>query len=203
MRNISIILKILALVVLAFWLRYLAFDYIPMAPGFNPPVYAYLGHALNLIIHEAGHFFFRIFGTTLCIMGGSIFQVIFPLGIGVYVWFRWRDHTIYPLFWTGWNLIDVAVYIYDAPFLLLPLLGGNKNAHDWRYLMTHFHALDSSVPLALTVHWAGVFTCLAALVWGIVLAIRSYRKREPEYSLMETRDPFDPSYDEPFEERYS
>jgi hypothetical protein len=190
MKYISPILKTLALLLLASWLWYLTFDYIPYAPGFDPPFFAIIGHALNTIVHEAGHFIFKIFGKTMYVLGGSLFQALFPLGIAVFVWFRWREYAVYPLFWLGWNLIDVAVYIYDAPFLLLNLIGGGKSGHDWRYLMRHFNAMDEAVEIALIVHWLGVAISLAALVWGAILAVQAFRDSVQEYSLMETPDPF-------------
>ncbi|NBC85797.1 MAG: hypothetical protein GVY25_06340 [Bacteroidetes bacterium] len=32
----------------------------------------------SLIVHQAGHFFFRPFGWTLYLLGGSIYQLILP-----------------------------------------------------------------------------------------------------------------------------
>lgn len=200
-RYLPAIFKGLALAIMTWWLWFLAFHYIVFAPGYDPPWFTIIVHAINTIFHEAGHFFFKIFGRTMYILGGSVFQVLFPLGVTVFVWFKWREYAVYPLYWTGWNLIDVAIYIYDAPFLLLPLLGRSKSGHDWRNLLTHWNALDSAVPIALVVHWAGVFTSLAAIVWGVYYTVKSFREAGPEYSLRETPDPFRPPEEE-YEEQY-
>ena len=199
MQYFSPILKTICLLILGYWLWYLTFFYVPSAPGFHPPLYTVVVHALNLIIHEAGHFLFKIFGRTLYVMGGSLFQVLFPLGISVFVWIRWREYAIYPLYWTGWNLIDVAVYIFDAPFLFLPLLGGGKSGHDWRYLMNHFNCMEDAIVLSLVVHWTGVFVALSALVWGVVLVVKEFREGGGSFILHETQVPADASVGEALE----
>lgn len=42
-----------------------------------------LSHNLHLPIHEAGHFIFIPFGEWMHFLGGSLFQVVFPLAFSV------------------------------------------------------------------------------------------------------------------------
>ena len=42
-----------------------------------------LFHSLDLIVHEAGHFFFRFFGETMMIAGGSLLQILLPAIVAV------------------------------------------------------------------------------------------------------------------------
>jgi len=173
MRFLVPILKTLALVILTTTLWYLAFWYMPASPGFAPPIHVFIIDNLNLIVHEAGHFFFRPLGTILYFMGGSIFQILFPFGIGVFVFFKWHEHTVYPLFLTGWNMCDVAVYISDAPFKMLHLIG-KGTLHDWNFLMTKLHMMDDAVLLGAIVHWSGVLTGLSAIGVGVYYVIQDF-----------------------------
>ena len=82
-----------------------------------------------LPLHEGGHFLFRFFGRTLYVLGGSFWQIMFP-----FLWFiiavKERSQVApFPLFWTGENMMDVSLYMRDAPVRFLPLLGGDKVGH--------------------------------------------------------------------------
>jgi hypothetical protein len=50
---------------------------------FSKGEYTLLDYA-DLIIHEAGHFFFRVFGEFLYMAGGTMMQIVFPLFIALY-----------------------------------------------------------------------------------------------------------------------
>jgi hypothetical protein len=174
MRFVKPVLHIIALLILGTTLRYLAFHYMPASPGFSPPLHVMLVDAVNVIIHEAGHFFFRPFGYVPYFMGGSIFQILFAFGITLFVWFKQREYTAYPLFWTGWNMMHVAVYISDAPFRKLHLLGKGC-MHDWYVLMNRLDLMDDAVTIGAVVHWLGVLVCVAAIVHGVVVVIREFK----------------------------
>ncbi len=98
-------------------------------------------HNVNLVFHEAGHALFGIFGNrTLTILGGSLNQLLIPL-IVLIAFFKKRDTagTGFALFWFFGNFLDVGIYMADARFLELPLIGGlGIEAHDWRNLFNHF-----------------------------------------------------------------
>lgn len=167
-------IKSVLLVVLATTAWYLAFHYLPASPGWQPPLHILLVDTLTLIVHEAGHFFFRPFGDILYFMGGSLFQVLFPLGIGVYVWLHWREHTVYPLYWAGWSLCNAAVYISDAPFRMLHLIG-RGTLHDWHTIFTRLDMLDDAVLIGALTHWTGVLVMAAALGMGGWMTVRDFR----------------------------
>jgi hypothetical protein len=127
-----------------------------------------------LPIHEAGHFFFRIFGTTMTILGGSLLQVLVPLA-----WFavalRQRSHVApVPLFFAGENIMDVSLYVRDAPWRLLPLLGGHKSGHDWYNLLTMWDAMEAAEGLADVLYFGGLVIGLAAIAAGVVLACKTF-----------------------------
>jgi len=92
---------------------------------------------IDLVIHEAGHFFFSLFGKFIYTLGGTLMQIILPSIIAAY-FFRnsYRTGVQFGLLWLGQNFINISVYAADAQARKLPLLGGNKVYHDWHYLLS-------------------------------------------------------------------
>ena len=127
-----------------------------------------------LPIHEAGHLFFSFFGRTTMILGGSIMQV----GL-MFIWFlialRERSHVApFPLYWVGINLMDVSLYVRDAQFRALPLLGGDSSGHDWYNLLTNWNALDSAGTLADVLYLSGIIIAGGGIASGVVLAFTRF-----------------------------
>jgi hypothetical protein len=133
-------------------------------------------HLILLYIHEAGHLFFGVFGRTIGILGGSLNQILAPL-----VWFiiAKREGSLFSnvaLFFTGVSIVDVSIYVKDAEFLLLPLIGGLSQAHhDWRNLLGGWEILDWSFAIGEMLFWTGMMLCAAGLFLGIKNAITEYR----------------------------
>lgn len=128
-------------------------------------------HLIVLPIHEAGHVFFMPFGEFLMILGGSLFQVALPLGIGAA--FLWRQHDSFGaaicLWWAGASLVDVAPYIWDSLHPQMILIGGHTGEdgpHDWIYLLERFGALQHAHAWGVAVHHFGTLVMLAGLAWG-------------------------------------
>jgi hypothetical protein len=90
----------------------------------------------DLVIHEAGHFFFKFFGKYIYTLGGTLMQIILP-SIILFYFFRneYRTGMQFSLLWLGQNFINISVYAADAQARILPLLGGNKVYHDWHFLL--------------------------------------------------------------------
>ena len=135
-----------------------------------------------LPLHEGGHFLFMFFGRTLHILGGSFWQIMFPL-----LWFviaaRQRSHVApFPLFWVGENMMDVSLYMRDAPLRWLPLLGGHSSQHDWYNLFSQWNLLDSSDTFADLFYYGGSLLALGAIVAGIGLAFVSFLNSPPPRS---------------------
>lgn len=129
-------------------------------------------HTMFLYLHEGGHFLFSLFGRTLYILGGSFWQIMFPLLVFL---FALRDRSRiapFPLFLTGFSLMDVSLYIRDAPFRRLPLITRDKSGHDWANLLGGWRMLDSAETLADLTYFLGFFVALSALVAGFYIALR-------------------------------
>jgi hypothetical protein len=134
-----------------------------------------------LPLHEGGHFISLLFGRTLYVLGGSFWQVMFPL-----LWFalalkQKSQVAPFPLFWTGENMMDVSLYIRDAPVRAMPLLGGHKSGHDWHYLLTQWNAMDFAEPIADIMYYGGIILSVIAIAGGTVWAfLVFYRSGQPD-----------------------
>ena len=131
-------------------------------------------HDILLPIHEAGHVLFRPFGEFMMMLGGSLFQLIFPLAIGVAFIVKNRDNfgAALGLWWTGVSLVDLSPYIYDALHPQLILIGGATGAdgpHDWIYLLLRLGQLHNAQHWGAFTHLCGGLLMLGALVWGAAL----------------------------------
>ena len=98
---------------------------------------------INLIFHEAGHWIFYIGGQTISILMGSGTEVLIPGICAIHLYLTNQKYSsFFILYWLTTALIDVAVYINDAAYMNLPLLGGDSVIHDWNYLLTKFNLLS-------------------------------------------------------------
>ncbi|HEX2712436.1 MAG TPA: hypothetical protein VHM88_09470 [Candidatus Acidoferrales bacterium] len=131
---------------------------------------------VNLAIHEAGHLFFGWFGFTIGILGGTLAELLVPLFIAVYFfWRRETSGTAFAAFWFFENFLYIGTYMADARTLALPLVGSGE--HDWEILfgqwglLVHDRAIGSATR---QLGWAGMLATVAWLVW---MARRSIASR--------------------------
>jgi hypothetical protein len=173
MRAVILTLKLMAIGYLGWLLVFLLTGYAPADPSFRPPMPLWILDTINLFIHEAGHFFFKIFGQFVYILGGSIVQVMLPAALLVVVWRRDIGQIWYPGFWVGESMVNVSVYIQDAPFRKLKLIARGL-IHDWSWLLNGDP--DSAEILGGIVYWLGILIIVASLGVGIFCAIRDFRE---------------------------
>jgi len=140
-------------------------------------------HHVNLPFHEFGHIFFMPFGHFMMILGGSLFQVLMPLGLMCVFMFKQRDNfaASIMLWWCGQNFIDVSPYIDDAQYRMLPLVGGRgEESHDWGNLLAMMNALEKTHKVAHTSFNIGVVIILIALFWSFGI-LRLQKKNLASY----------------------
>jgi len=122
---------------------------------------------VNLVVHEAGHFFFSWFGQTLMILGGTLGELLVPLLIAAYFfWRRETAGTAFAAFWFFENFLYVGTYMADARRLALPLVGSGE--HDWEILFGQWGVLvhDQQIGgVTRAIGWAGMLASVASLVW--------------------------------------
>lgn len=137
------------------------------------PYQWHLIDGVNLVIHETGHFIFRLFGEFMMIAGGSLFQVIMPsLFVGYFCYQRQFYSASLVLFWVGESILNVSVYAGDAATLQLPLLGGEGTLHDWNYLLTNLNLLSATAQVAGLIRLLGTITIALAAGGSLWFASR-------------------------------
>lgn len=113
-------------------------------------VYGIFEYAI-LPFHEAGHYFLMPFAPrTLMVAGGTIVQIGMPLGFALYFVFKRKEYfsACIPTLWLFGSMQQMAVYMKDARFLLLPMFGVDPSeGHDWNYLFGKMHLLHRSVEI--------------------------------------------------------
>ena len=127
---------------------------------------------VDLGVHELGHMLSFWAPELLLQAAGSGLQVAVPLCFGIYFWWR-RDRfaVVLMLAWAAESLNNVAVYIYDATRMVLPLLGddGSGAGHDWHNILSRLGLLAHTDGIAYTVRILSGLLFVAALglaVWG-------------------------------------
>ena len=126
-------------------------------------------HNVNLPFHEFGHLLFSPFGRFWAILGGSLFQVLMPLGLMLAFIIKQRDNfgAAIMLWWSGQNFIDVSPYIADAPYRGIPLIGGlGEEAHDWGNLLTMTDTLEQAGSFANVSFVIGCVLIFTSYVWA-------------------------------------
>lgn len=124
-------------------------------------------HNFNLIIHEAGHVIFMVFGEFIHFLGGTLLQLLVP--IGAILSFYWRQEyysSAVCLFWLSVNFFDVSRYMSDARSQELPLLGGEAVTHDWLYLFGTMGLLNYDQKIGGFVYFVACLVCGGAILGG-------------------------------------
>jgi hypothetical protein len=135
----------------------------------NRGTYMWIDNA-DLVIHEAGHFFFIMFGRFISTMGGTLMQIIIPLLI--YSYFHrqgYRTGMQISLLWLGQNFINISVYAADARAQKLPLLGGNKVYHDWNYMLGETGLLNYDAEVGYFFVGLAVITFLISIFMPLII----------------------------------
>lgn len=114
-------------------------------------VYADLG------FHELGHLIGYITRPPewMIAIAGTVMQVAVPLGAAaaLFVWRRDPMGATVCLAWAATSLRNGAVYVADAPYERLQLIGGE---HDWAFLLgEHWNALHRADDIASGMRFAG------------------------------------------------
>ena len=119
---------------------------------------------VNLGIHEAGHLIAVLLPPAAMAAMGSIAQVAVPLAIAAYFLAHGeRLGAGLCLAWAGTSARDVSVYIADAPYERLQLIGGE---HDWARVLgpSHCDCLNRAGDIAGAVRGAGFVLVMAGVV---------------------------------------
>lgn len=137
---------------------------------------------VDLGFHELGHLVtYPLPWDGFTAAMGTIAQIGVPAGLAVYFgWWR-RDlvGAAVCLAWAGTAARDASVYIADAPFEQLELIGGD---HDWAFLLFGSDHLAWAAPLAAAVRMGGLLALLGGLfvaAWALVDSLEQRRAVAP------------------------
>lgn len=120
----------------------------------------------DLGFHELGHLIMYIIPVSdlLTAAMGSIMQIAVPLGLAAYFWFVKRDQAaaVVCAAWSATNFQDVSVYVADAPYERLQLIGGD---HDWAYIFSaeQLDNMGAAAGFASLLRGTGLVLLLAAM----------------------------------------
>lgn len=122
---------------------------------------------VNLIIHEAGHFFFSWFGYTIMILGGTLGELLVPLLCAAY-FFAKRETPGFAFcsFWFFENFPYIGTYMADARAQVLPLVGSGD--HDWDILFGQWGLLQHDQRIGgitRAIGWTGMIATVGWLAW--------------------------------------
>lgn len=140
----------------------------------NDPDAGGLFAGITFGVHELGHLCFAPFGEFMTILGGSLNQVLIPVGAG-FLFYHYRD--FFGISgagaWLASSLMDLARYIADARSFELDLVGFGEDAvHDWAWLLGRFDALPYDTRLAALARGAAGLVLLGSVLFGVWLCWR-------------------------------
>jgi hypothetical protein len=131
---------------------------------------------VDLAIHETGHIVFGPFGEFIGALGGTLLQLLFPLG---FVWYFLRQGDRHAAtvaaWWVAQNCWNIAVYVQDARAQELPLVGGGE--HDWAYLLGELNLLSSDHTIGQLVRFSGILIFLYAIMRGFTYSLTQPAKQ--------------------------
>jgi hypothetical protein len=134
-------------------------------------------NSANLLFHEGGHVIFGALGEYLGMWGGTLMQLLIPLGIAIHFFRRGDDFSAYVILcWFGQNFFHIAPYIQDARAESLPLVGGG--IHDWNFILARAGLLNMDQWIGSVVWWAGFAVIVYSVFKGFLNAGKE--KKDPE-----------------------
>jgi hypothetical protein len=123
---------------------------------------------LNLLVHEAGHPIFGIFGEFPGCAGGTIAQILMPiLFINYFYRQGQRFSSAIAGCWLGESILNVSHYAADAQALELPLFGAGDRIHDWNWMLDTLNILPATPFIAGLIRLVGTLVLLAGLWFGL------------------------------------
>ena len=135
--------------------------------------------------HEFGHLFFAFFGEWMTVAGGSLMQLLVPIGAAAVVARSkdWFGVTVCGLFLAA-SLGDLSWYIADARARELDLLSFSPDAsgHDWSYLLGKARWLKHDLRIARFVRGIGWLVLLASTIAALRLLWWMATERAPTSS---------------------
>lgn len=118
--------------------------------------------SIDLAIHEFGHLWTRPFPELFSAIMGSGTQVLLPLLLAGVFLLKERNllGTAFCVGWAGTSFQDASVYVADAPYQNLQLIGGY---HDWAFVLAETDRLHQAAGIAKGVWLVGLLLWVLAV----------------------------------------
>jgi hypothetical protein len=140
---------------------------------------AFLLSFVDLGFHELGHLLLAWAPGLVAPLAGSVVQVAVPLGLALYFAARRESYACALLLaWAATSAANVSVYIADAPFQTLALLGGGR--HDWAWLLGSTGNMAQAALLSSGVRWFGVLLAVAGLIVAVTPLIAPHARERAQ-----------------------
>ncbi len=124
---------------------------------------------INLLFHEAGHVLMWGFGELVMLLGGTIFQILIPLVLITYFYFKNQTFSASLIFyWLAINLFNISLYSGDALTRELPLITGDPDTHDWNQILFILGWFKYTATISWIFYISGIASMVFGLIWGIV-----------------------------------
>lgn len=124
--------------------------------------------------HEFGHLFFAFFGEWMSIAGGSLMQLLVPIGAAAVVLRSkdWFGVAVCALFLAS-SLGDLSWYVGDARAQDLDLVSFSPDGggHDWHYLLSRAGLLKQDLAIARMLRGLGWLLVILSSLFTLQLAI--------------------------------
>jgi hypothetical protein len=172
MIRIGHIAYIVLILYLCFLFYSLSTDYQENATRNQVPFIIWIIDTIDLFIHETGHLIFSIFGRFMGFLGGSIFQIAIPLATVIVFGRSYLRSLPITLYWTGQSIVNVSIYIGDAPYQKLHLIS-RAAIHDWRWILNSAGMMEYAGDIAWIVNATGLLTCIAGIGIGFYFIIHN------------------------------
>jgi hypothetical protein len=143
------------------------------------PDYSSLFSGVIFGSHEFGHLFFAAFGEFMTVAGGSLMQLLVPIGAAAaLVYFGDYFGVAAAGCWLSMSLSNLAVYIGDAVAQELPLVSFSPDGgeHDWYWLLSRFNWLGYDLRIAAYVRATAGLVLVLSILLGIWLCIAMARE---------------------------
>lgn len=123
--------------------------------------------AMDLMIHECGHFVFFFMPQLFVFFAGTMMQLLIP---NLFLFYFTGKRNFYSasvmLFWIAVNLFNVSIYIKDARSMdLPPLIQGT--IHDWNHILGRLNLLNYDQIIGNIVLVVGIIYLLLSLIVGL------------------------------------
>ena len=131
-------------------------------------------HGFDLVVHEAGHPLFGLFGWRfLGILGGTLLQLTPPVAAALVFWRRRQAASVATVVaWLGVNLVHVGEYAADARARALPLVNADASGHDWGNMLGALGLVEQGRAIGGVIGALGWALQLLGPAWAAALWLR-------------------------------